>query len=371
MPFLSRDLRVFGLDLAALWAALRRPWQGMAGWPIVAVLAPDQPVRVVRADAQDAFWQGARGQTAAPAAPTSTAPQTVAVALPQAIVLQRSVVLPRAASAQAEQALAWQVQGWNPFHAQDLVWGWRRRTAADGAIEADIALASRKQVAGHLESLRVRLQGAAAPEVWVCPDDGPPIVLPGYGEGRREMAARRHWRLCCAWLALAVLLVTMLALTPSLQLRLRQAQATRSHGELAVQARPVLAQREALVHARDAVAAAAKLLHHRIDPLRVLELLTRELPDGTAVQSLRLQGDVVTISGSTGDAASLMQRLGQQPGLRNVRAPAAATRQPGAAFETFTVSLQLDPEKFAVQSSDGQALEANETAPAPAAGGGR
>ncbi|GHC84240.1 hypothetical protein GCM10007320_28510 [Pseudorhodoferax aquiterrae] len=365
MPSVSRDLRLFGLDLGALWAALRRPWEAAPGWPIVSWLAPDQPVRVVRADAPDAFWQGARGRMAQPPA---GAPSTVAVALPQAMVLQRTVVLPRAAATEAAHALALQVQGWNPFPAQDLVWGWRRRSTAGGGIAADVALASRKQVASHLESLATRLESAAAvPEIWVAPDDGPPIVLPDYGEGRRAAAARRHWRLCRALLVLAVLLALLLALTPSLQLWLREAQAARAHAELAAQARPVLARREALVQAQEAMAAAAKLLDQRIDPLRVLELLTQALPDGTAVQSLRLQGDVVTLSGTTGDAASLMQGLGRQAGLRNVRAPAAATRQPGAAFESFTVSFQLDPAAFALASRGG---------PAPAAataadGGGR
>lgn len=364
MPSVSRDLRLFGLDLGALWAALRRPWEAAPGWPIVRWLAPDQPVRVVRADAPDAFWQGARGRMAQPPA---GAPPTVAVALPQAMVLQRTVVLPRAAASEAAHARGLQVQGWNPFPAQDLVWGWRRRSTPGDGIAADVALASRKQVADHLQRLAMRLDGAAVPEAWVVPDDGPPIVLPGYGEGRRAAAARRHWRLCRALLALAALLALLLVLTPSLQLWLREAQAARAHAELAAQARPVLARREALVQAQEAMAAAAKLLDQRIDPLRVLELLTQALPDGTAVQSLRLQGDVVTVSGTTGDAASLMQGLGRQPGLRNVRAPAAATRQPGAAFESFTVSFQLDPAAFAAASRGGPAP----AAPAAVDGGGR
>lgn len=364
MPSVSRDLRLFGLDLGALWAALRRPWEAAPGWPIVSWLAPDQPVRVVRADAPDAFWQGARGRMDRP--PAGASP-TVAVALPQAMVLQRTVVLPRAAASEAAHALALQVQGWNPFPAQDLVWGWRRRSTAGGAIAADVALASRRQVASHLESLATRLDSTGAPEVWVAPDEGPPIVLPGYGEGRRAAAARRHWRLCRALLALAVFLAVLLVLTPSLQLGLREAQANRAHAELAEQARPVLARREALVQTQEAMAAAAKLLDHRIDPLRVLDVLTQALPDGTAVQSLRLQGDVVTLSGTTGDAASLMQGLGRQAGLRNVRAPAAATRQPGAAFESFTLSFQLDSAAFAA-ASRGAPVPA---APAAVDGGGR
>lgn len=349
MPSLSRDLRVFGLDLGALWHAFRRPWQGMRDWPIVSLLAPDQPVRVILADAQDAQWHGVRRRAERPAG----SPQIVAVALPDAMVLRRTVMLPHAALAEAGQVLALQVQGWNPFDAADLVWGWRRRITATGAVQADVALASRKQVAAYLGDVRTRLEGFAAPEVWVCLDDGVPIVLPGYGEGRRETAARRHWRLCGVLLSVAVLLLGAMALTPSAQLWMRQLEAARKHGELALLARPVLAQRESLVQARETMAGLSKLLQGRIDPLRVLEVLTRELPDGTAVQSFRLQGDSVTISGQTGDAANLMQRLGQQPGLRDVRAPAAATRQAGAAFENFTITFQLDPEKFAVQSAGG------------------
>lgn len=377
MPSLSRELRVFGLDLRGLWSALRQPWQDMRDWPVVAMLSPDRTVRVVRADAQDAHWHGVRRRTtAAHSAPM----QTVAVALPHSVVLWRTLVLPHAALAEAQQALALQVQGWNPFDPADLVWGWRRRTTASGALEADVALASRKQIAGQLAHLHARLPGSAPPEVWVCLDDGAPIVLPGYGEGIRETATRRHWRLCGALLATSVLLAGMIALTPTLQLWLRQSEAARLHGELAAQARPVLAQRESLVHAHEAMAGLSKLLQSRVDPLRVLEVLTRELPDGSAVQNFRLQGDTVTISGLTGDAASLMQRLGQQPGLRDVRAPTAATRQPGAAFETFTVTFQLDREKFAVQTgaglpatraqddSNAAAEHANPSGPAPSAG---
>ncbi len=349
VPPVSRDLRAFGIDLRAWWGAILRPWQGVSEWPVVARLAPARSVQVVRAGALDAHWRGARAQVAHPPA---TAPDTVAVALPDAMVLHREVVLPAAASSELVSALALLVQGLNPFEPADLAWGWRRRFGADGTVRADIALASRKQVAAHLESLRARTGQGALPEVWVCPDAGPPIVLPGFGEGRRERAEQRLRRLFGALLALALLLAALIALTPSLQLWFRAADASRQHSELARQARPVLAQRESLVQANEALGNLSKVLQQRIDPLRVLEVLTRALPDGSALQNFRLQGETVTISGVTHDAASLMQRLGQMPGLRDVRAPAPATRQAGAAFESFTIAFQLDPGKFAVGGAD-------------------
>ena len=354
MPPASRDLRLFGLDLRACWATIARPWQGVSEWPLVARLAPAQSVQVVRAGAPDAYWRGARAQLAQPPA---AAADTVAVALPDAIVLRRELVLPAAASSELVPALALQVQGLNPFEPADLAWGWRRSFGADGTVRADIALASRRQVMAHLETLRASTGQGAGPEVWVCPDAGAPIVLPGFGEGRRERAEQRLRRLCGVLLALALLLAALIALTPSLQLWLRAADASRQHAELARQARPVLAQRESLVQANEAMGKLSSILQQRIDPLRVLEVLTRELPDGSALQSLRMQGDTVTISGVANDAASLMQRLGQMPGLRDVRAPAPATRHAGAAFETFTIAFQLDPGKFAAGGADVRAAQ--------------
>jgi general secretion pathway protein L len=343
VPIATRGPRAFGLDLGAWRAALARPWRGASDWPVAAWLAPVRPVRVVRADAPDAHWHGARAQRARPPA---TASDMVAVALPDALVLRREVVLPASAASEVASALAWQAQALNPFAPADLAWGWRRRPGAEDTVRADIVLASRKQVAAHLESLGARIGQGASPEAWVCPDGGAPVVLPGFGDGRRAAAERRARRLCGGLLALALLLAALLALTPSLQLRLRAADAARRHAELAGQARPVLARREALMQANEAMGRLSAILQERINPLRVLEVLTRELPDGTALQGFRMQGDTVTISGVTDDAASLMRRLGQQPGLREVRAPAPAMRQAGAAFETFTIAFRVDPGKF-------------------------
>lgn len=345
----SRDLRLFGIDLRVCWAAILRPWQGFCEWPVVAWMTPVPCVLVVRAGAPDAYWRGARAQVdQKPVTP----PDTVAVALPDAIVLRRELVLPAAASSELLPALALQVQGLNPFQPADLAWGWRRSYGADGTVRADIALASRRQVQAHLEILRPRTGDGPSPEVWVCPDAGAPIVLPGFGEARRERAERRLRRMCGVLLALALLLAALIALTPSLQLWFSAADASRQHAELVRQARPVLAQRESLVQANEALANLSNILQRRIDPLRVLDLLTRELPDGTALQSLRIHSETVTISGVTNDAASLMQRLGQMPGLRDVRAPAPATRQAGATFETFTISFHLDPATLAVGGAD-------------------
>ena len=95
----------------------------------------------------------------------------------------------------------------------------------------------------------------------------------------------------------------------------------------------------------------AEVLADRIEPLRILDKLTQVLPDDTSVQSFKLQGAKLTIVGLTANASSLMQLLGNQPGLRDVRAPSAATRIPGALKESYVIEFTLDPQLYGVVSA--------------------
>ena len=86
------------------------------------------------------------------------------------------------------------------------------------------------------------------------------------------------------------------------------------------------------------------VLAERAAPLRLLQLLTETLPDGSFLHSLKTQGLKVTVQGMTPDAAALMQALGRVPGLREVKAPSAAVRNPGASLDSFLIEFQLDPD---------------------------
>ncbi|RYH36524.1 MAG: hypothetical protein EON54_19450 [Alcaligenaceae bacterium] len=77
-------------------------------------------------------------------------------------------------------------------------------------------------------------------------------------------------------------------------------------------------------------------------------MLTKVLPDDTAVQSFKLQGRKVTVAGITGNASALMQLLGEQPGLRDVKAPSPATRLGASTKESFVIEFTLDLREFGV-----------------------
>ena len=78
-------------------------------------------------------------------------------------------------------------------------------------------------------------------------------------------------------------------------------------------------------------------------PLKVMDLLTQALPDDTSLLGLQVQGLKVTMNGQTTNAAALMQHLSAQPGIREVRAPSAATRPLGVSKDSFSLEFTLDP----------------------------
>ena len=79
-----------------------------------------------------------------------------------------------------------------------------------------------------------------------------------------------------------------------------------------------------------------------VQPEAVLLGLTKLLPDDTYVSTFQVQGSKVLLTGQTPNGASLMQHLGAQAGVKNVRAPAPTSRQNGADRETFYIEFTMD-----------------------------
>eukprot|EP01035_Chromulina_nebulosa_P049595 gene49595-67338_t len=77
-------------------------------------------------------------------------------------------------------------------------------------------------------------------------------------------------------------------------------------------------------------------------------MITRALPDDTSLQSFQLAAPEgpgkppkVLLVGQTGNAAALMQQLGAQPGLKDVKAPSAAVKPLGKRA-AFCTAITLD-----------------------------
>lgn len=364
----SQDFHLFGLDLRALWHSVRSPWQNMHRWPALAWLTPEIPIRVLRTNGEDALWQGSR-QELVPLGENASTTRFQAVELPEERILRRSLVLPALPDAETFQAVSLEIHALSPFAASDLVWGYSAGPAEQGVVRIEAAMASRKQVEHYVQSLDTRLQGAQPPEVWAPLNGKLPIVMAGFGESKRTQYAGRKRHIGYALLALLFGIVIALAVTPTAQLRLRAVEAVNAYTEVHVRTLPLAQRREELVKTTERLGMISEMMGGRVDPLRVLDLLTQALPDNTSLLNLSVQGLKVNVSGQTANAAVLMQHLSTQPGIRDVKAPSAAIRPLGVNKDSFTIEFTLDPKALvpaaAVAVSAG-AVEPAAVPPSPA-----
>lgn len=305
--------------------------------PVLAWITPQLPVRLIEADGSQSLWVGGRKQQA-----TQTALQSArftAVELPADLALSRSLVLPPLSERDLRDALALDVRDSNPFDPSELVWGYRRAVGPAGQLKVATALASRRQVIQHLQVAAPELADSAALEVWVLADEGAPVVLQGFGEAARARRAARGRLLAFVLITTAVMLATAMAVTPTMQLRIRTLQAVDAYRALQQRAAPAVAQREALVRGREDLSNLQEVVNDHVEPLVAIEMLTQLIPDDTWLQRVQIQGTRFTLSGQTPNAAALMNSLSGNPGLRDVRAPAPATRVPGSTRESFVVEF--------------------------------
>lgn len=338
MSSTSNDSRLFGLDLNALWHDMRRPWQDMHRWPLLAWLTPAVPVRLLHADGRETIWLDGKA-----AGSKTASSRFVALELSEDLVLRRRLTVPAMSEAQTADAVALEIRTISPFAPDDLVWGYSSRPGSQGQSQIEAVLASHKQIGHYLQDQAPRLQGAATPEVWVLADGYAPIVMTGFGEGQRLRHMALWRRVGYGLLLLALCILAAIAVTPTAQLRLRAVEAVNAYTTLHLRTQPLAQQREALVKSTDRLVVLGELMSNRIDPLKVMDLLTQALPDDTSLLSLQIQGLKVTMGGQTTNAAALMQHLSTQPGMRDVRAPTAATRPLGVTKESFTIEFTLDP----------------------------
>jgi general secretion pathway protein L len=372
MPVFSSDARFLGIDLSTVLHDTRKAWERAQRWPLFAWLTPSVPVHLFHADGSQSHRRGDQSSETVQKGPGRLQKvEFTALELPPEMVLVRTVQLPAAmASNDIENALALQARTFSPFPLGDMVWIGKQISpdslSTSTSTRHVLALASRKQVDQYLNDWRVH-QGpqVATPELWVAVSPQGYAALPGWGLERRMQSTRRKRNLGYALLLSALALLLAIAVTPTLKLRMRALQAAGAYEEVVKRTAPVVRDREQVVLASTKLNALSDILSERIDPLRVIDTLTQVLPDDSAVQVLNLSGAKVSLNGLTSDTASLMQRLGQQPGIREVKAPAAATRVNNSAMENFSIEFMVDPQTYGVSDMSRKPAESPQaTAPA-------
>ena len=364
---MSEQALFLGVNWYDAWRELRKPWQQAHRWPLVMALTPAAPVRLLQADGRESVWSvDAQGATRKQADNGRT--RFAALELPEDMLLRRRITLPALNDEATRQAIELEVRSSSPFAAEDLRWGYRLAGAtATGGRPVEAVLASHRQISARLmaNAERLRMQ-SGQPEIWARADAHGHIVLSGYGEHQRAQWSGRVRCLAYALLAVIAALAGAIAITPSLQLRLRANEAANAYAAVLARTAPLTQEREALVRAAEQIQVLNTLVQGRADTVEVLDLLTRVLADDTSVRTLQIQGLKVNIEGQTGNAAELMQLLGRQPGFKDVVAPTAATRPFGATKDNFKIEFMLEPRQIA-DAAPSAAEAASAPAPASAA----
>ncbi|WP_298214154.1 PilN domain-containing protein [Acidovorax sp.] len=371
MTLITSDVRFLGIDLRALWREVRQAWMYFQTRAPLSWLTPAVPVRLIQGDGDESLWRDGRRLSPGSSALKNTKGANkplLALELPDDLVLCLAWSVPAVGDADILSAIALHAQSVSPFPESDQIWGYRMQPSVDGiAPVVDIAVASRKQVAQHIQAQASRLGGTNVPEIWVLPPKGgAPIVLQGFGESARHAREANGRAVRYVFVAGVFALLAAIVATPSLQLRSRALDAYVMHRALIQKTAPLVMQREALMKSAEGLGVLAELQALRIEPLRVLEKLTRALPDDTALQSFLLKEQKVTIGGLTANASALMQILSEQEGLRDVRAPSPAVRSGGDSKENFTIEFMVDPHVYGMApgaSAAGVAAKASASSP--------
>jgi general secretion pathway protein L len=299
------------------------------------------PVLVRHADGSRSVW---RGDSRIGDAADGKLPGFVAVEIPDDLLLRRTLDLPRLSQADADEAIRLEVRGNSPFAGDDMVWGAATRELEGGRRRADIVIASRRQVASFIEQTCPDLAAAGVvPEAWALAGLSAPVVIRGFGEQGRLRYGDSRARWDGALLLLAGVLALLMALTPTLQLRARAVEAVGAFEALAARVAPLVRKRDEVAALNESLRLLDVAAADRVDVAGVMEYLTRVLPDDTYLYSLDVRKSKITAAGHTVDAAALLQRLSSDPRLKDVRAPTAVTRAPGATKEAFTVEFTLAP----------------------------
>ena len=364
MPALSSEARFLGVDLTMVIQDVRQAWSRAQTWPLFSWLTPSPPVVLFQADGSKSIFQASLTTRFAVRKNGALRARInfAALELPAGMVLTRDVHLPAAMRPiDVRSALELQVHTFSPFPKSDLIWG---STSLSGVkippdcVGFSVVLAARSQVDQYVQGWLERQTSGAVPqfpEVWASTGSGSYVSLPGPGLVLRERLIRRQRNFGYALLLCVLVLATMIAITPTIKLRMQALQAATKYEETMRRVEPVLRDRENLVKAAGKLNALSGILRERIEPLRVIDTLTQILPDDAALQSLHLSGTKVSMSGQAADSAQLMQKLGQHPGIREVKAPSPAIRLQTSSKESFSIEFVLDPAYFG--TSELQAAE--------------
>lgn len=247
----------------------------------------------------------------------------VVVSVPEAMLLDRTIVVPFAAEADLANLLRYEMETITPFSAEEVFWTWSVVRRDRDRRRLYVRLSFVPKVA--LPSLGAALDGLGVTASWLeaATSDGPPRIIPF---GQMAASAQRHrWGLrlvLAGTAALAVAVVVVPFVRQSLAL---------GHIEDRIQAlgpdmRLAQGLRERMTRTSSAAALVAAEHGRVADPLGVLAAVTTALPDDTFLTDLSIRQGKLEMTGESKAAAKLIAVLAATPAIKDPAFIASVTR---------------------------------------------
>lgn len=243
-------------------------------------------------------------------------------------VFRKRIVLPRMSPAQAKAALALQLNRHVPFHAADVVHDCRvvDESNGNGTVTAELAVVRKLTVEEAAD--RLRAHGLEPRRIGLLLEGVAPSVTFNLrsGTGEADRTARRLHGLLAA-LAAVLALATLFVAEDRRAAELgAYARIISDSARRAAETRK-LQDRVADLEAKAAFLAAQWAHTARI---RIIDDLTKALPDGTWLDMLELNGGKFHLTGYSAQASAVPEQL-QKAGFTDVsfRAGLSSTVRPG------------------------------------------
>ena len=304
------------------------------------MLGIDRDALLVRTTPRGAVTDLARGATREPIAPSAAlrlGPRAETVlALDPGIAIRRTLRLPRAAAAQIDGVLGFEVERHTPFRADEVYAVHSIDEAASDLQEIAVRLAVVPRHAVDAALAAARAEGFAPECVAVARDDGGDtfVTLPVPG---LAAADGNHAPLIVAAFAAVALLAI---LSPLARLEWAAEQATHRVALARTQAEGTLALQREADRLGAAAAALATLRAQNPAALEAIEELSRLLPDDTWLVQIQLGGGEGVIEGRTGTSAALVGLVEHSPLFEDAAYAGPVTRD-AACGERFGIDFRL------------------------------
>jgi general secretion pathway protein L len=263
--------------------------------------------------------------------------------LPPEQVLRRTLALPLAVEENLRQALAFELDRYTPFRAEQVYFDFRvlGRDADRKSLSVELAAVPRSTVdqgVARAATLGLTVDGAVLTDDVVQHGGDCRNFLPALVQGHQP-SVRLRWRAGMA--ALAMLLLVALLAIPVWQ---KYAAATALLEPLA-QAKAAAQKSDALRDRLSKLVEEHNFLHDKKwdtpSALLVLEELSKLLPDDTFVVQLIFDGKTVEIQGDTASSTSLVEMLEASPLFKDVSFKSQLTKMPGTRNDRFHLSATL------------------------------